>query len=113
MDPQSSFEKWARDAAIISGSWQAFAGASCIIAAWVIGGFFVGFGDELYQLIINTATTIITFLMIFLVQHTQNKDTSAINLKLDELIRVTAARNKLIGIEEYTEDDIRRLREEF
>jgi low affinity Fe/Cu permease len=108
------FEKWARAVAIISGSWQAFTAALALILAWVFGGFFVGFGDELYQLIINTVTTIITFLMIFLVQHTQNKDTAAINLKLDELVRVTsAARNKLIGVEEYTDEDIKRLKEGF
>lgn len=81
---------------------------------WLLGGFFVGFADTLYELIINTATTIITFLMVFLIQSSQNRDTAAINLKLDELIKVNElARNSMINLEDRTEAEQLEVKKEF
>jgi low affinity Fe/Cu permease len=82
----------------LSGRPVAFAAAVSIIAVWAIAGPLFRFSDT-WQLIINTGTTIITFLMVFVIQNTQNRDGAAIQAKLDELIRVSAARNVLIGIE--------------
>ena len=76
-----------------------------MIAAWAVTGPLFGFSDT-WQLVINTSTSIITFLMVFVIQNTQNRDGAAIQAKLDELIRVSAARNTLIGIETLTEDEI-------
>ena len=78
---------------------------------WAITGPFFDFSDT-WQLVINTGTTIITFLMVFLIQNSQNRDTEAIQVKLDELIRSSAAQNTFIGIEQLTEEelgDIRRM----
>jgi low affinity Fe/Cu permease len=87
----------------------AFIIALLIIAVWAITGPLFGFSDT-WQLIINTGTTIITFLMVFVIQNTQNRDGTAIQAKLDELIRVSAARNALIGIETLTQDEIEAIR---
>ena len=81
-----------------------------IIIAWAVTGPIFHYSDT-WQLIINTGTTIITFLMIFIIQNTQNRDGAAIQAKLDELIRVSAAQNTLIGIEHLTEDEISEIRE--
>src|SRR5919205_2265315 len=84
---------------------------SCItIVVWAASGPFFGFSDT-WQLIINTGTTIVTFLMVFLIQNTQNRDGAAIQAKLDELIRVTAkARNSYIGIEHLTDEELDQIR---
>jgi low affinity Fe/Cu permease len=87
----------------------AFFVALLIIAVWAITGPLFHFSDT-WQLIINTGTTIITFLMVFVIQNTQNRDGAAIQAKLDELIRVSAARNALIGIETLTQDEIEEIR---
>jgi low affinity Fe/Cu permease len=87
----------------------AFIIALLIIAVWAITGPLFNFSDT-WQLIINTGTTIITFLMVFVIQNTQNRDGAAIQAKLDELIRVGAARNALIGIETLTQDEIEGIR---
>ena len=87
----------------------AFIIALLIIAVWAITGPLFNFSDT-WQLIINTGTTIITFLMVFVIQNTQNRDGAAIQAKLDELIRVGAARNALIGIETLTQDEIEEIR---
>lgn len=88
-----------------AGTAWAFGLAVLLIAAWFAYGLLTGFTDTV-QLVINTATTIITFLMVFLIQHTQNRDTKALHLKVDELIRVSSeARNSLIGIERKEEED--------
>ena len=92
-----------------SGRPIAFVVALLIIAVWAITGPLFKFSDT-WQLIINTGTTIITFLMVFVIQNTQNRDGAAIHAKLDELIRVGAARNVLIGIETLTQDEIEEIR---
>jgi len=81
-----------------------------IIFAWAVTGPIFHYSDT-WQLIINTGTTIITFLMVFIIQNTQNRDGAAVQAKLDELIRVSAAQNTLIGIEHLTEDEISEIRE--
>lgn len=84
-----------------------------IIIIWVISGPFFGFSDT-WQLIINTGTTIITFLMVFLIQNTQNRDARAIHLKLDELIRASKkARNSLLDLEAMTDEEMDKLQAEF
>jgi low affinity Fe/Cu permease len=93
----------------LSGRPIAFFSAVLIIAAWAVTGPLFGFSDT-WQLIINTGTTIITFLMVFVIQNTQNRDGAALQAKLDELIRVTAARNSLIGIEVLTQEEIEKIR---
>jgi low affinity Fe/Cu permease len=84
--------------------------AAFIIIVWAVTGPIFHYSDT-WQLIINTGTTIITFLMVFIIQNTQNRDGAAIQAKLDELIRVSAAQNTLIGIEHLTVDEISEIRE--
>lgn len=98
-------------------SWMghpaAFALALSSILVWACLGPMFGFSDT-WQLIINTSTTIVTFLMVFLIQNTQNRDTKALQLKLDELIRANAkARNKLIDLEDLSDEEMERLHKEF
>jgi low affinity Fe/Cu permease len=88
-----------------SGRPITFLLAAFIVIVWAITGPIFHYSDT-WQLIINTGTTIITFLMVFLIQNTQNRDSAAVQAKLDELIRVSAARNALIGIEHLTQDEI-------
>ena len=80
-----------------------------IVLAWAVSGPVFGFSDT-WQLVINTGTTIITFLMVFLIQNTQNRDGAAIQAKLDELIRTSAAGNAFIGIEHLTEEELDEIR---
>src|ERR1700730_7160321 len=93
----------------LSGRPLTFGVALLIVAAWALSGPLFNFSDT-WQLIINTSTTIITFLMVFVIQNTQNRDGAAIQAKLDELIRVSAARNTLIGIEALTQEEIEEIR---
>ncbi len=96
-----------------AGRVSTFIIAIVVILIWAVTGPLFHFSDT-WQLIINTGTTIITFLMVFLIQNTQNRDTQAIQIKLDELIRVTTeARNNLINLEDASEDTIEEAKQEF
>lgn len=106
----SHFARWA---ARVSGRPVTFALALSVIAAWIITGPIFRFSDT-WQLVINTATTIVTFLMVFLIQNTQNRDTEAIQVKLDELIRATkGAHNALLDLEELEEEQLSRFRARY
>ena len=103
------FEKLAARVAAISGQPPAFGLALGVIIVWAITGPLFRWSDT-WQLVINTGTTIVTFLMVFLIQNAQNRDASAIQAKLDELIRsIQHARNEFIGIEHLAEVDLRKI----
>jgi low affinity Fe/Cu permease len=96
-----------------AGQPFAFIVAALVIATWALTGSFFGYSDT-WQLVINTATTIVTFLMVFLIQNSQNRDAAAMQAKLDELIRALAdARSQFIGIEHLPDSDIIRIRDEL
>jgi low affinity Fe/Cu permease len=106
----TEFAKWVSHAA---GHPATFVAAVSIIVIWAVSGPIFGFSDT-WQLIINTGTTIVTFLMVFLIQNTQNRDSAAMQIKLDELIRaVEGAHNGLLDLEEMTEDDLTKMRDRY
>lgn len=108
--PFLRFAQWASHA---TGRPSAFGLAAAAVIVWAATGPLFGFSDT-WQLVINTSTTVVTFLMVFLIQTTQNRDTAAIQVKLDELIRVMAdARNVLLDLEQLDEDDIETMRAEY
>lgn len=110
---QEFFRRIAHRASAIMGSGWAFVGAAMIVISWAVSGPLFHFSTT-WQLFINTTTTVLTFLMVFLIQNTQNRDAHAIQLKLDELIKVSdPARNELIDIEEDVEEKLSALDEEF
>jgi low affinity Fe/Cu permease len=107
------FRKFAHKTSEIVGSPWAFIVAVGIILIWALTGSLFGYSDT-WQLVINTGTTIITFLMVFLIQNTQNRDATAIHLKLDELIRaVKEARNSLVDLEDLSDEELKQLQEQF
>ena len=112
MRNSSWFTRFAKKTAQLSGRPAAFALAAAIVVAWGILGPVFGFSDT-WQLVINTGTTIITFLMVFLIQNTQNRDTAAIHVKLDELIRVGRGHNALMDIEELEEGELEAFRRKY
>lgn len=108
-----AFRKFARTTAHLVGTSWAFIIAATIIAVWAVTGPMFAFSDT-WQLVINTGTTIVTFLMVFLIQNTQNRDAKAIHLKLDELIKaVKGARTRLVDLEELSDKELEELEEEF
>jgi low affinity Fe/Cu permease len=107
------FHRFAQRTSNIVGAPATFVAAVLLIVVWAISGPFMGF-SETWQLIINTSTTILTFLMVFLIQNTQNRDGRAIHLKLDELIHgVKGARNRIIDLENCTDEELAELEKEF
>jgi low affinity Fe/Cu permease len=104
------FTRTANRVAHLAGLPSTFAICVLIVVAWAASGPVFGFSDT-WQLVINTGTTIITFLMVFLIQNTQNRDGAAIQAKLDELIRVSSAHNHFIGIEHLTESEVEEIRD--
>jgi low affinity Fe/Cu permease len=108
-----AFRVFARHSSVALGSAWAFAGAVLVILVWVLTGPMFHFADT-WQLVINTATTIVTFLMVFLIQNTQNRDAKAAHLKLDELIRALKdARNELVDLEELSDEELKKIQEQF
>jgi low affinity Fe/Cu permease len=108
-----AFRVFARRSAIMMGSAWAFTGALVVILVWLVTGPTFHFSDT-WQLIINTATTIITFLMVFVIQNTQNRDAKAVHLKLDEMIRaLKGARNRLVDLEDLSDEELKKLEEQF
>jgi low affinity Fe/Cu permease len=107
------FRAFSRNIAHAVGSAWAFILAIAIVIVWAGTGKMFHFSDT-WQLIINTGTTIVTFLMVFLIQNTQNRDGKAIQLKLDELIRaLKGARNKLVDLEDLSDEELKELQKEF
>ncbi len=109
----SLFSRFAKWAAYATGHPTSFVLAVGTLCVWAITGPFYHFSDT-WQLVINTGTTIITFLMVFLIQNTQNRDSAAMQLKLDELIRaVQGAHNALLDLEELTQEDLDQIRARY
>jgi low affinity Fe/Cu permease len=106
-----SFAAFAGAAAKIAGRPYVFIACLLIVIVWAAAGPAAGFSDT-WQLIINTSTTIITFLMVFLIQNTQNRDNAAIQAKLDEIIRSSDSDNKFIGIEHLSDEELEEILKE-
>lgn len=107
------FSDFAGSCSIAMGSGTSFVIATAAIVVWAAAGPWTGYSDT-WQLVVNTATTVLTFLAVFVLQHSQNRDGKAIQLKLDELIRSTKdARNKLINLESCTDEEIKMIASEF
>jgi len=108
-----AFRVFANRSSVMLGSAWAFTGAVLVILVWILTGPTFHFSDT-WQLIINTATTVITFLMVFLIQNTQNRDAKAMHLKLDELIRaIRDARDELVDLEDLSDEELKKLEEQF
>ena len=109
----AALERFSTAVARWTGSSGAFAAATAVIVLWALSGRFFGFSDT-WQLVINTGTTIVTFLMVFLIQRSQNKDSLATQLKLNELVAaVKGASNRLIDVEDLSEEDLRLLHRHY
>jgi low affinity Fe/Cu permease len=110
---RDAFAIVARKTSNALGSAWGFSVAVLVIVVWALTGPIFGFSDT-WQLIINTGTTIVTFLMVFLIQNTQNRDAKAVHLKLDELIRaLQGARNNLVDLEALSDDELKKIEKEF
>jgi len=108
-----AFRVFAHRSSVMLGSAWAFSGAVLVILVWILTGPTFHFSDT-WQLIINTATTVITFLMLFLIHNTQNRDAKAMHLKLDELIRaLKGARNQLVDLEDLSDEELKKLEKQF
>jgi low affinity Fe/Cu permease len=113
MSIATSFTRFAKWTARTSGHPSTFALAAGVIVVWAVTGPFFHFSDT-WQLVINTGTTVVTFLMVFLIQNTQNRDGAAMQIKLDELIRaVHGARNTVLNLEEMTEEELEQLKAHY
>ncbi len=111
--PCSPFTRFARWTARASGRPLTFSLAVALLVTWAVTGPIFRFSDT-WQLVINTGTTIVTFLMVFLIQNTQNRDSEALHVKLDELIRATkGAHNALLDLEDLEEEELDRIRENY
>src|SRR5262245_14414873 len=111
--PTSWFTRFAKNTSHQAGRPMAFGLAVLTILVWLASGPFFHYSDT-WQLVINTGTTIITFLMVFLIQNTQNRDAEAVQVKLDELLRVTAgAHNALLDLEELEDAELTKIRKEY
>lgn len=109
----SPFTRFAKKTSTFTGRPITFILAVCVIALWALTGPVFHYSDT-WQLVINTGTTIITFLMVFLIQNTQNRDTEALQIKLDELIRAQKeANNALLDLEEMDDQELDRIRETY
>ncbi|MCD2171602.1 low affinity iron permease family protein [Rhizobium sp. C4] len=111
-DVSKIFSKFATKTAKLAGRPATFVLAVAIVVLWAVTGPLFGFSD-VWQLVINTSTTIITFLMIFLLQNSQNRDSEAIQAKLDELILVGAAQNRFVGVEKLDEKELDKLKKQL
>lgn len=110
---RSFFTRLSQSIAHWTGKPQTFIGAAALIVLWALSGPFFGYNDT-WQLVVNTSTTIVTFLMVFIIQNSQNRDTAAMQIKLDELIcRLEGAREELLDLEELDEDKLEAIRDEF
>ncbi len=103
------FQRFANMVAHATGRPATFAACVALVALWALSGPFLGFSDT-WQLVINTTTTVLTFLQVFLIQATQNRDTLAVHAKLDELLRAGPAENFYVGIEKLTEEELEAVR---
>lgn len=110
MTLSKAFSKFSTGVARITGRPLTFVFCVLLIVIWAVSGPIFHYSDT-WQLVINTGTTIITFLQVFLIQNTQNRDGAAIQAKLDELIRASAAQNRFIGVEELTEEELEEVRD--
>ncbi|MEO6927031.1 MAG: low affinity iron permease family protein [Rhodanobacter sp.] len=107
-----AFSRFAEGTARYAGKPVAFLAAAAVVVVWAATGPAFHYG-ETWQLVINTGTTIVTFLMVFLIQNSQNREGSALHIKLDELIRVTEAQNGLLNLEDLDDDTLEKIRQHY
>lgn len=112
MNASLQFRRFAAATSTAAGKPAAFVLAALVVVVWASSGPMFHFGDT-WQLVINTGTTIVTFLMVFLIQNTQNRDSTALQIKLDELIRSSRAHNALLDLEELDDETLERIRRHY